>query len=132
MNLTAKSLRLAATGLGALWLLAQPALAASPAKPAPAETSAPAETLDQRRSFASGQEAWEKVCARCHTVEGKSDAFSVGPDLSVNEYDADTLRFFIRNGHLAMPAFPGSAFDDASIDELAAYLKEHVYKGEAQ
>lgn len=132
MTTQGKTAQLAAAALGAIWLFAVPAMADQTATAATAETAAPDlnETLDQRRSFASGQEAWNKVCARCHTVEGKADAHSVGPDLSVNEYDADTLRYFIRNGHLAMPAFPGSTLDDVTIDELAAYLATNVYKGE--
>ncbi|MBQ0711308.1 cytochrome c [Ochrobactrum sp. AP1BH01-1] len=127
MTTQGKTARLAVAGLGAIWLLAMPAIAQEAAEAAPPDL---AETLDQRRSFASGEDTWNKVCARCHTVDGEADARSVGPDLSPNEYDADTLRFFIRNGHLAMPAFPGSALDDATIDDLAAYIATNVHKGE--
>ena len=91
-----------------------------------------AERLDDRASFANGESVWNKVCARCHTVENGQQEFSVGPDLSKNEYDPDTVKFFVRNGYLAMPAFPESALDDATLDDLAAYLAKSVYKGEAQ
>ena len=100
--------------------------------PAVMADEAVTERLDNRSNFKDGEDLWNKVCARCHTVEGKSDPMSVGPDLSVNEYDADTLKYFIRNGHLAMPAFPESAISDASITDLADYVAKNVYKGEAQ
>jgi len=133
MTTQGKTARRVVAGFGAIWLLAMPAIAQEAAPTAKTTEAAPpdlTETLDQRRSFASGEDAWNKVCSRCHTVDGKADAHSVGPDLSPNEYDADTLRFFIRNGHLAMPAFPGSALDDATIDDLAAYFAANVHKGE--
>lgn len=81
--------------------------------------------LDDIKSFPAGQDAWEKVCARCHLS-------GVGPDLSQVEYDVDTLRFFVRNGQLAMPAFPESALDDATLAEVADYIAQNIYKGEAQ
>ncbi len=81
--------------------------------------------LDDIKEFASGQEAWEKVCARCHLS-------GVGPDLSLVEYDVDTLRFFVRNGQLAMPAFPESAIDDATLAGIADYVAQNIYKGDAQ
>ena len=88
------------------------------------------ERLDDRKYFADGQAAWEKVCARCHTtVDDKTDQ-SVGPDLSKVEYDADTLKHFVRNGHLAMPAFSASHINDATIVEIADYMAKNIYKGE--
>lgn len=83
------------------------------------------EDLNNRRSFASGQEAWEKVCSRCHLS-------GVGPDLSTTEHDADTIKFFVRNGYLAMPAFSEANLDDATLDDLAKYIGTEVFKGEAQ
>lgn len=88
------------------------------------------ERLDSRKSFATGQEAWEKVCARCHTtVDDKIDQ-AVGPDLSQTQYDADTLRYFVRNGYLAMPAFPESHIDDATLTDMADYIAKNIYKGD--
>lgn len=74
--------------------------------------------LDDRRMFASGEGAFEKVCARCHT--GREDA--VGPDLTANEYDIETLRFFVRHGSGPMPAFTEAMVDNATLDEIAAHL----------
>lgn len=79
---------------------------------------AEAARLDDQRMFPSGQAAFEKVCARCHT--GREDA--VGPDLTANEYDVETLRHFVRNGSGPMPAFTEAMVDNASLDEIAAHL----------
>lgn len=83
--------------------------------------NSPNERLDNRRMFKSGQEAFEKVCARCHT--GRADA--VGPDLLKNAYDADTVKFFVRHGSGPMPAFTESMIDNATLDELAHYVATH-------
>lgn len=77
-----------------------------------------AERLDDRRMFKSGQEAFEKICARCHT--GRPDA--VGPEFFSKGYDADTIKYFVRNGFAGMPAFTESMVDNATLDELAAYV----------
>ena len=76
------------------------------------------ERLDDRRMFKSGQEAFEKTCARCHT--GRVD--TVGPDFSKKPYDVDTVKFFVRHGFAGMPAFTESMIDNATLDELAAYV----------
>lgn len=90
------------------------------------------ETLDARPSFTSGQEAWDKTCARCHTTPGGTQDQSVGPDLSLTPYNEMAIRFFVRNGFNAMPAFPASALDDATLADLATYIAENIYKGDAQ
>lgn len=74
--------------------------------------------LDDQRMFQSGENAFQKVCARCHT--GRED--TVGPDLTANEYDVETLRYFVRHGSGPMPAFTESMVDNASLDEIATYL----------
>lgn len=78
--------------------------------------------LDDTKSFASGEEAFDKVCGRCHVT-------GVGPDLFAGEYDIDSLRHFVRNGYLAMPAFPESALDDKTLEEIAAHIAAQAKKG---
>lgn len=99
----------------------------APKRPAAAVSAAGAvtERLDDTKTFASGAEAFEKVCARCHLT-------GVGPDLSANEYDLDSLRHFVRNGYLAMPAFPESAIDEKTLGEIADYIAKTIHKGAAQ
>jgi mono/diheme cytochrome c family protein len=109
------------------------ALAAMMAIGPTAQTMAQEKTpsrLDDTPSFASGEDAWNKVCARCHTVEGKASDLSVGPDLSKVPYDPDTIAYFVRNGFLAMPSFPESTLDNATLADLAKYIAENVYEGE--
>ncbi|SHM52625.1 Cytochrome C oxidase, cbb3-type, subunit III [Paracoccus solventivorans] len=74
--------------------------------------------LDAQRMFPSGEIAFQKICARCHT--GREDA--VGPDLTANDYDPDTIRHFARHGSGPMPAFTESMVDAVTLDQIAAHL----------
>lgn len=77
--------------------------------------------LDTNRMFGSGAEAWTKVCAQCHS--GRED--SVGPNLLEGEYDRDVIHHFARNGSGPMPAFTAAMMDDATLDQIAAYIIEN-------
>ena len=105
--------------------VAQDATAEAPKAEATASAPDLSETLDQRRDFETGEEAFNKVCGRCHVT-------GVGPDLSEGEYDLDSVTHFVRNGYLAMPAFPQSSIDDATLAEIATYITDNLKKGEAQ
>ena len=59
--------------------------------------------------------SYNEICAYCHDT-------NVGPDLRLTQYDAETLKAFVRNGAGAMPAFPESEVSDAEIEEIASYL----------
>lgn len=83
--------------------------------------------LDSQRAYPSGEVAYQKLCSSCHT----GLEHTVGPDLLLGYYDADILRFFVRNGSGPMPAFTEAMIDDASIDEIAVYLEQN-HKGDAQ
>lgn len=109
--------------LGAGIVTAQDAPKAAPA--ADATAGAGSGRLDDTKSFASGEEAFDKVCGRCHVT-------GVGPDLFAGEYDIDSLRHFVRNGYLAMPAFPESALDDKTLEDIAAHIAETAKKGGAK
>lgn len=76
--------------------------------------------LDDQPMFASGQLAFEKICARCHT--GREDA--VGPDLRSGDYDTDILSFFARHGSGPMPAFTESMIDNATLQALTDHVVE--------
>ncbi|MGD9866123.1 MAG: cytochrome c [Pseudodonghicola sp.] len=84
--------------------------------------------LDSQHMFPSGEAAYEKLCARCHT--GREDA--VGPNLKTGDYDADIIRFFVRHGSGPMPAFTESTINDDLMANIAAYLAEEAQKGEKQ
>jgi mono/diheme cytochrome c family protein len=62
--------------------------------------------------WTSPQEAYEKNCARCHLT-------GVGPELRGRALPAVYIRLTARSGRLAMPAFPHSAIDDATLEGVA-------------
>ena len=77
--------------------------------PAGAAPTPPAKPSSQ---WKSPQEAWEKTCSRCHLT-------GVGPELRGRALPPEYIRTVVRNGMLAMPAFPHSAIDDATLDGVA-------------
>lgn len=72
---------------------------------------------DDGRQWRSGQVLYEKVCGHCHRPE-----VGVGTLLEGRELPPEYLKVIVRNGLGAMPAFPESFVDDASLAELARYL----------
>ncbi|MBF9153091.1 c-type cytochrome [Novosphingobium jiangmenense] len=58
------------------------------------------------------QVLWEKTCARCHTT-------GVGPELRGRALPPEYVASVVRNGMMAMPAFPHTSIDDASLDGVA-------------
>lgn len=66
--------------------------------------------------FASSEEAWDKTCARCHTT-------GVGPELLGRELAADYVTFIVREGYIAMPAFPHSHLDDETLNGIAEMIE---------
>lgn len=89
-------------GLASLASLAGATLAAPPATPLTTPSGA----------WASPQQAYDKVCARCHLS-------GVGPELRGRALPADYIKLIVRGGRLAMPAFPHSSIDDATLDGVA-------------
>lgn len=71
----------------------------------------------QERQWESGKHLYESVCGHCHKPE-----VAVGPSLQGRNLPPEFLTAFVRYGVNAMPAFPASYVDDASIKELAEYL----------
>ncbi len=99
------SLALAVTALLTGVALAQSRPAEASAKPAPHPTPVPAEIT------------WQKTCSRCHTT-------GVGPELRGRDLPPEYITAIVRNGFLAMPAFPHSALDDASLQAVATMVSK--------
>lgn len=112
-------------GATLLLVLTGPVLAQE--QPVSVEPAAATERLDSRPMFKSGEDAWKKTCAACHS----GTEHAVGPDLIELEHDADTLKYFARNGYGPMPAFTESMIDDATMDAITSYVTEQ-YAGEDQ
>lgn len=91
-------------------LAAGAALLAALALPAGAAPTAPAATPSGQ--WPSPQVLWDKTCGQCHLT-------GVGPELRGRALPPEYIRSVVRNGMLAMPAFPHSAIDDASLDGVA-------------
>lgn len=64
-----------------------------------------------------GENVYEKVCAHCHE-NGR-----VGPELKGRQLPAVYISAIVRSGFLAMPAFPASHIDDASLRSVGEYLQ---------
>lgn len=67
-------------------------------------------------NWKSGNEAYEKVCARCHQA-------GVGPELRGRKLPAAYIKVIARNGFRAMPSMPASALDEATLDQIAALIE---------
>jgi mono/diheme cytochrome c family protein len=65
----------------------------------------------------SGEDLYNKVCGYCH-----KPAVGVGTVLEGRELPVVYLKAIVRHGLNAMPAFPASYVDDASLAELSTYL----------
>lgn len=72
---------------------------------------------DEAGRWTTGQQLYDKVCGHCHKPE-----VGVGPSLTGRNLPDAYIKVFVRNGLNAMPAFPASHVDDASITLIAEYL----------
>lgn len=68
---------------------------------------------------AEGRKIFMKNCQRCH-IEGEG---GLGPAINNKPLPAGLIRFQVRHGLGAMPAFPKERISDAQIDDMVAYLQ---------
>ena len=87
------------------------ALALTLAQPAAAQTQ-----------ISRGQQFYQKVCAKCHEA-------GIGPLLLGRGLPEATFIYFARHGSGPMPAFRRTDIDDATLQELAAYLSKSPTPG---
>ena len=76
-----------------------------------------AKEADQVPQWRNGEEVYEKVCGQCH-----KPSVGVGTVLEGRELPVEYLKFIVRNGLNAMPAFPDSHVDDQSLAAVGKYL----------
>lgn len=67
-------------------------------------------------AYPKGAETYQKICALCHEV-------GTGPDLKGRKLPATFIVHIARNGLQAMPAFPYSHIDEATLLETAKYIE---------
>jgi mono/diheme cytochrome c family protein len=73
----------------------------------------------------TGRILWVQKCAFCHDGVGQPTYNTMGPWLgaeSVQKFGEDTVRTFILNGDVRMPAFRYQ-LETRQVDELIAFLK---------
>lgn len=64
-----------------------------------------------------GENVYAKVCGHCHENQ-------VGPQLKGRQLPPQYISAIVRNGFRAMPAFPASFIDDASLQQVGEYLSK--------
>ena len=64
-----------------------------------------------------GQQFYQKVCAKCHEA-------GIGPVITGRGLPEIAITTIARNGNNAMPAFRLSDIDDATLQDLAAYVSK--------
>ncbi|MDY0273387.1 MAG: cytochrome c [Advenella sp.] len=69
----------------------------------------------------SGEFMYQKTCFHCHEANAKEP--NVGPDLKGRNLPPIFTKLRVRQGWLAMPAFPASFIDDKTLDEIAEYVQ---------
>lgn len=67
--------------------------------------------------WGSGKNLYDKICRHCHDPQ-----VGVGPVIAGRDLPESYIRYIVRNGFNAMPAFPASYIDDQSIAQVADYL----------
>ena len=68
-----------------------------------------------------GQRFFNKVCAKCHEA-------GIGPVITGRGLDPVVFTTIVRHGNRAMPAFRVTDIDDATLQDLAAYLSKSPAK----
>ncbi|PFG08754.1 MULTISPECIES: c-type cytochrome [unclassified Marinobacter] len=66
-----------------------------------------------------GEDVYQKVCGHCHETKG-----DIGPVLAGRSLPPAYISYRVRNGYLAMPAFPASFIDDASLQQVSDYIQQ--------
>lgn len=76
----------------------------------------PAQAQEESQ-WGSGKNLYDKVCGQCHAPE-----VGVGTAIGGRGLPEAYVKFIVRNGFNAMPAFPASYIDDESIAQVTEYL----------
>ncbi|WP_417615409.1 c-type cytochrome [Oceanisphaera sp.] len=66
-----------------------------------------------------GEHVYQKVCGHCHETNG-----AIGPVLAGRGLPPAYISTIVRHGFRAMPAFPASFIDDASLQQVGEYIQQ--------
>ena len=70
----------------------------------------------EEQPFPKGEQTYKTICGRCHEV-------GIGPDFKGRKLPTTFIVTMARSGFQAMPAFPMSHVDDATLLETAQYIE---------
>lgn len=73
-------------------------------------------SANSEEAYPKGAQTYQTICALCHEV-------GTGPDLKGRKLPAAFIVHIARNGFNAMPAFPYSHIDEATLLETAQYIE---------
>jgi mono/diheme cytochrome c family protein len=82
-----------------------------------AAVAAPKEPPEPGFVWKDGAEVYSNVCAFCHEAK-------VGPPIRGRGLDPNYIRFMVRHGNRAMPAFRAAEIDDESLTKVAEYVSK--------
>ena len=77
----------------------------------------PAAVQAEESQWDSGEALYNKVCGHCHSPE-----VGVGTAIQGRALPVEYIKFIVRNGFNAMPAFPASFIDDESLAKVTEYI----------
>lgn len=70
-------------------------------------------------TWKDGKQVYDKICGYCHETGG-----DIGPVLSGRNLAPAYITAIVRNGFLAMPAFPASFIDDKALQQVGEYIQQ--------
>jgi mono/diheme cytochrome c family protein len=73
----------------------------------------PEDASERGRMWKDGAAVYNGICVYCHEQRLRGAGMSPAK-----------IRFTVRQGHLAMPAFRSTEIDDAEVEQLIEYLKK--------
>jgi 4-cresol dehydrogenase (hydroxylating) cytochrome subunit len=79
--------------------------------------AAPQQAPEQGFAWKNGAEVYAKICAFCHETK-------IGPVIRGRALDPLYIRYTVRHGNRAMPAFRSSEIDDQSLEKVAEYVSK--------
>lgn len=79
----------------------------------------PAERLQDNPRLAEGQRLFMEHCNQCHV----GGAAGVGPSLNDKPLPPWAVRFQVRHGLGAMPAFTGRTLSDRQLEDVITYVR---------
>jgi mono/diheme cytochrome c family protein len=77
------------------------------------------EPIDTSPEVARGGIAFDRHCSHCHPGGERG----LAPALNDKPLPGFLIRFQVRHGAGAMPAFPRQTIDDQELDDIVRYLK---------